>query len=55
MRMGPAEEAKGMELKQEPRLTKQEFEALASEIRAIVGDKLKKHKDGDAEQFLFQR
>ena len=44
-----------MELKQERRLTKQEFEALASEIRAIVGDRLKKHRDGDSEQFLFER
>ena len=44
-----------MELKQERRLTKQEFESLASEIRAIVGDKLRSHRDGDSEQFLLQR
>ena len=42
-----------MELKQQ-KPTKKEFERIASEIRALVGDKLKNHKDGDAEQSLFK-
>ena len=45
-----------MELKQEQRkLTKREFERLSSEIRELVGDKLKRHKGGDAERLLFER
>ncbi len=44
-----------MVLKQEQRLTKEEFERIASEIRVLVGDKLKNHKDGDAERLLFAR
>jgi hypothetical protein len=46
-----------MELKQEEqrKLTKKEFEKLSAEIRELVGDKLKRHKDGDAEQLLFER
>lgn len=44
-----------MELKQEQRLTKKEFEKLSAEIRELVGDKLKGHKDGDAERLLFER
>jgi hypothetical protein len=44
-----------MELEHERRLTKEQFEALASKIRAIVGDKLKGHVDGDTESFLFKR
>jgi hypothetical protein len=43
-----------MELKQEQRLTKKEFEKLSAEIRELVGDKLKGHKDGDAERLLFE-
>jgi len=41
-----------MELEHDRRLTKKQFEALASEIRAIVGDKLNDHVDGDSESFL---
>ncbi len=44
-----------MELRQEQRITKQQFDTLVSEIRAIVGDKLKNHRDGDSERFLFKR
>lgn len=44
-----------MELKQEQKLTKKEFEKLSAEIRALVGDKLKGHKDGDAERLLFEQ
>jgi hypothetical protein len=44
-----------MELEHERRLTKEQFEALASAIRAIVGDKLKGHVDGDSESFLSKR
>lgn len=44
-----------MELKQERKLTKEEFDKLASEIRTIAGTKLKSHKDGDSEKFLFKQ
>ncbi len=44
-----------MELKQEQKLTKKEFEKLSAEIRALVGDKLKGHKDGDAERLVFEQ
>ena len=44
-----------METKQERKLTKQEFERLASEIREITGGRLKGHNDGDAEELLFER
>ena len=44
-----------MELKHDQGLTRQQFDALVSEIRAIVGDKLKNHEDGDSEPFLFKR
>lgn len=44
-----------MELKHEEKLTKQEFDTIASEIRAIVGNKLKNHTDGDSERFLLKR
>jgi hypothetical protein len=44
-----------MELKQDQKLTRKEFEKLSAEIRALVGDKLKAHKDGDAERLLFEQ
>jgi hypothetical protein len=44
-----------MELKQEHKLTQKEFEKLSAEIRALVGDKLKGHKDGDAELLLSEQ
>ena len=47
--------SKGMEPKQEEkRLTREEFDKLTAEITAIIGDKLKGHKDGDAEELLFK-
>lgn len=47
--------SKGMEPKQEEkRLTREEFDKLTGEIRDIIGDKLKGHKDGDAERLLFR-
>ncbi len=44
-----------MELTKERKLTKEEFDKLASEIRTIVGKKLKGHKDGDTEKLLFKK
>ena len=41
-----------MEPGHDRRMTKEQFEALASEIRAIVGDKLSGHVDGDSDKFL---
>ena len=38
----------------EEKLTRKEFERLTSEMRALVGDKLRNHKDGDAERLLFK-
>jgi hypothetical protein len=43
-----------MEPKQEKKLTREEFDELTSEMRALVGDKLRNHKDGDAERLLFK-
>lgn len=43
-----------MQAKQKHKLTKKEFDKLASEMRAIVEHKLKDHKDGDAEQLLIK-
>lgn len=43
-----------MELKQKQRLSKEEFDRLTGEIRTIVGDRFKNHKDGDAEQLLLK-
>lgn len=40
-----------MELKQR-RVSEKEFDRITEEIRAIVGTKLKNHKDGDAERLL---
>lgn len=36
----------------EPKITRKEFERLSAEIRGLVGNKLKGHKDGDAELSL---
>jgi len=41
-----------MQVKQEPKVTKKEFERLSAEIRELIGNKLKSHKDGDAEAYL---
>lgn len=41
-----------MQAKQEPKITRKEFERLSAEIRGLVGNKLKGHKDGDAELSL---
>ena len=47
--------SKGMEPKhEEKKLTREEFDKLTAEIHAIIGDKLKGHKDGDAERLLFE-
>jgi len=44
-----------MEPKQaEKKLSREEFEKITSEMRALVGDKLRNHKDGDAERYLFK-
>jgi hypothetical protein len=43
-----------MEPKQEKKLTREEFDKITSEMRALVGDKLRNHKDGDAERLLFK-
>jgi len=44
-----------MEAKQEQKISKKEFERLSAEIRELVGNKLKAHKDGDAEQLLLEK
>lgn len=44
-----------MEPKQEEKkLSRAEAEKMVSELRALVGDKLRNHKDGDAERLLFK-
>ncbi len=43
-----------MEPKQEEKLSRAELEAMVSELRALVGDKLRNHKEGDAERLLFK-
>ncbi len=43
-----------MEPKVEKKLTREEFEEITSEMRALVGDKLRNHRDGDAERLLFK-
>ncbi len=40
-----------MELKRR-RVSEEEFDRITAEIRAIVGTRLKNHKDGDAERLL---
>jgi hypothetical protein len=44
-----------VEAKQEQKISKKEFERLSAEIRELVGNKLKAHKDGDAEQPLLEK
>jgi hypothetical protein len=44
-----------MELKQQQKLTREEFDRIASEIRDLVGDKMRNHKEGDAERLLLKR
>ncbi len=44
-----------MEPKQAQKLTREEFEKLTSELTALIGNKLKDHKDGDAERLLFRK
>lgn len=39
---------------EEKKLSRAELEAAASELRALVGDKLRNHRDGDAERLLFK-
>jgi hypothetical protein len=43
-----------MEPRQEKKLTREEFEKITSEMQALVGDKLRNHRDGDAERLLFK-
>ncbi|MDG7012419.1 MAG: hypothetical protein JRN17_04950 [Nitrososphaerota archaeon] len=45
-----------MEPRQEEkkRPSRAELEAMVLEFRGLVGDKLKGHRDGDAEEFLFK-
>ncbi len=43
-----------MEPKVEKKLTREEFEKITSEMRVLVGDKLRNHRDGDAERLLFK-
>ncbi len=45
---------KGMELKQEKKLTREEAMKIVDEMADIAGDKMKNHRDGDAERFLFK-
>lgn len=56
MRTEAVSEAKGMEPRQEEkkRPSRAELEAMVLEFRGLVGDKLKGHRDGDAEEFLFK-
>ena len=47
--------SKSMEPKQEEkRPSRAELEARVLKFRELLGDKLKDHKDGDAEEFLFK-
>ncbi len=46
-------EARSMAPREE-KLTRDELEKITSEIRILIGDKLKNHKDGDAERLLFK-
>lgn len=43
-----------MEPKQAQKLSREEFEKITSELRALVGDRLRDHGDGDAERLLFR-
>jgi hypothetical protein len=44
-----------LELAQERKLNKKEFEKVASELRALIGDAMDGHKDGDAERLLYKK
>ena len=44
-----------MSVKQKRKVTREEFDELASEIRTITGGKLKGHKDGDSEKLLYKQ
>ncbi len=44
-----------MEPKQaEKKLSREEFEKITAKLTALIGNKLRDHKDGDAEQLLFK-
>lgn len=45
---------KDMELKQEKKLTREEAMKIVDEMADLMGDRMKNHKDGDAERFLFK-
>ena len=40
---------------QQQKLTREEFDRIASEIRDLVGEKMRNHKEGDAERLLLKR
>jgi hypothetical protein len=44
-----------MEPKQTQKLSREEFEKITAELTSLIGDKLKGHKDGDAEKLLFRK
>jgi hypothetical protein len=48
-------ETKSMEPRQARKLSREEFEKVSSEIRALVGDGLWDHKDGDVEMLLLRK
>ncbi len=54
MRTSSLQKAKGMELKQEKKLTREAAKKIVDEMADLMGDKMKNHKDGDAERFLFK-
>jgi hypothetical protein len=39
---------------EEKPLTRAEAEKLVSEMRDLIGDAFKNHRDGDAEEYLFK-
>jgi len=43
-----------LEIKHKQHLTKQDFNHITDEIRALVGKKFKNHKDGDSERTLLK-
>ena len=44
-----------MQLKQKRHLSKEEFDKITEDIRDMIGDRLKNHKDGDSERFLLSK
>lgn len=48
-------EANSMEPKHARKLSKEEFEKVPSEIRALVGDRVRDHKDGGAQRLLLRK